>query len=257
MRLSNAITYSFIGIFLYLFSSCDIQNTGETVTIAAAANMRYPLKELTKAFTKETGIKCNLVISSSGTLTAQIKQGAPYDIFVSADTTYPEEIWESGLTEKPPKIYAYGKLVLWTMKSGIKPAISMLKNDSISHIAIANPKIAPYGRAAISVLNHYKLLDEVEDKLVYGESISQTNQFILSTSAQLGFTAMSVVLAPELKKKGTWVELENNLYEPIAQSAVQIIHKEVNKESAESFYDFLFSKKAREILENFGYSVNE
>ncbi|MBS9461668.1 molybdate ABC transporter substrate-binding protein [Flagellimonas sp. 389] len=227
------------------------------MTIATAANMRYAIEDLVKAFTKETGIQCDLVISSSGTLTAQIKEGAPYDVFISADTKYPNDIFKSGLAKNPPKIYAYGKLVLWTMTENIVPSISILNDDSIDHIAIANPKIAPYGKAAISVLNHYKLLDKIEGKLVYGESISQTNQFILSASAELGFTSLSVVLAPELKEKGTWIELENHLYKPIAQSVVQIAHEKVNANSSKKFYDFLFSKKAKEILKNFGYSVDE
>ncbi|MEM7485014.1 MAG: molybdate ABC transporter substrate-binding protein [Bacteroidota bacterium] len=257
MRFPNSLLYFVLGLFLWMLLGCNNHGTSEKITIAAAANMRYAIEELTYTFTKETGIQCDLVISSSGTLTAQIKEGAPYDVFISADTKYPNDIYTSGLAKNPPKIYAYGKLVLWTMTKNIVPSISILNEDRIDHIAVANPKIAPYGKAAISVLNHYKLLDKIEGKLVYGESISQTNQFILSASAELGFTSLSVVLAPELKEKGTWIELESHLYEPIAQSVVQITHEKVNANSSKKFYDFLFSKKAKEILKNFGYSVDE
>ncbi|WP_250149156.1 molybdate ABC transporter substrate-binding protein [Flagellimonas sp. 389] len=257
MRFPNFLLCFVLGLFLWIPLGCNNHGTSEKITIATAANMRYAIEDLVKAFTKETGIQCDLVISSSGTLTAQIKEGAPYDVFISADTKYPNDIFKSGLAKNPPKIYAYGKLVLWTMTENIVPSISILNDDSIDHIAIANPKIAPYGKAAISVLNHYKLLDKIEGKLVYGESISQTNQFILSASAELGFTSLSVVLAPELKEKGTWIELENHLYKPIAQSVVQIAHEKVNANSSKKFYDFLFSKKAKEILKNFGYSVDE
>ncbi|UII74872.1 molybdate ABC transporter substrate-binding protein [Flagellimonas sp. HMM57] len=257
MRFPSSLLYFVLGLFLWMLLGCNNHGTSEKITIATAANMRYAIEDLAKVFTKETGIQCDLVISSSGTLTAQIKEGAPYDVFISADTKYPNDLFNSGLTTNPPKTYAYGKLVLWTLKKHTVPSISILSDNSIEHIAIANPKIAPYGKAATSVLNYYKLLDKIEDKLVYGESISQTNQFILSGSAELGFTSISVVLAPELKEKGTWIELDNHLYEPIAQSVVLITHKKANSNSAKKFYDFLFSKKAKEILKNFGYSVDE
>ncbi|MEN7551731.1 molybdate ABC transporter substrate-binding protein [Rapidithrix thailandica] len=236
------------------------EQTGEAhpIVIATAANMQFAMQELTGQFTKSTGIDCEVVISSSGKLTAQIKEGAPYDVFVSANRKYPDELYKSGLAREPTKIYAYGKLVLWSMFKEITPSVESLSSEMIEHIALANPKTAPYGVAAIEVLKHYQLSDKLEGKLVYGESIAQTNQFIISKSAELGFTAMSVVLSPDMQGKGHWVALEEGIYTPIEQGVVVIQReKAVDTAQAQKFYEFLFSKEARQILESFGYSVDE
>ena len=173
------------------------------ITIAVAANMQFAMRALTHAFEKQNGITCDLIISSSGKLTAQIKAGAPYDLFVSADMKYPEDLYKSGFALEEPKIYAYGKLVLWSMDQEVKPSLAVLKTQAIKHIACANPKTAPYGVAAVEALKHYGLYNQVKSKLVYGESIAQTKQFIISESAELSFTAKSVVLSPDLKGSGT------------------------------------------------------
>ncbi len=245
----------FTFLFLFLVIGCTKPNT-QKVTIATAANMQFAIQEITTSFTKQTGIACDIIISSSGKLTAQIKEGAPYDILVSADTKYPQALHTSGFTTKPPEIYAYGKLVLWSISKDITPSIKSLTDKKIKHIAIANPKTAPYGEAAISVLKQAGIYDQIEDKLVYGESISQTNQFIVSGAAQVGFTAKSVVLSPKMKEKGNWIAINDSSYTPIAQSAV-IIKKVSVTENTINFYKFLFSAKSKEILENFGYLVIE
>lgn len=230
-------------------------NPTPPITIAVAANMQFAMQELTHNFTKETGIQCNLVISSSGKLTAQIKQGAPYDLFVSADMKYPDVLHKEGFALQKPKIYAYGKLVLWSLDKSIKPGLSVLKSSIVKHIACANPKTAPYGVATIQVLKHNKIYNSIKSKLVYGESISQTNQFIISKSAQIGFTAKSVVLSPEMKGKGQWIELNPSSYAPIAQGVVILKQDHVEEAAAKRFYNFLFSAEAKKILKSFGYSV--
>ena len=255
-RIVIAALLLFVAI-LFVTSACGRQKTKNKITIATASNMQYAMAELSNAFTKETGIECDLVVGSSGKLTAQITEGAPYDIFVSADTKYPDQIFKNGMAEYPPKTYALGKLVLWTAKEELEPSLTLLTDESVTHIALANPKTAPYGVAAISILEHYELLSSVEDKLVYGESISQTNQFIISKSAELGFTAMSVVLSPEMKGRGNWTALNDDLYSPIEQAVVLIKRKKEKNKSAARFYDFLFSARAKQLLKNFGYSVNE
>ncbi len=225
------------------------------ITIAVAANMQFAMKALTHTFAKEAGIECDLVISSSGKLTAQIKEGAPYDLFISADMKYPDVLYKAGLAIQKPEVYAYGKLVLWSMDSSIKPSLSILKSNRIKHIASANPKTAPYGVATIQVLKRDGLFNSVKSKLVYGESISQTNQFIISRSAQVGFTAKSVVLSPEMKGQGNWIELDPESYSPIAQGVIIIKRTQKEEANAQKFYNFLFSQEAKEILKNFGYSV--
>ncbi|MBQ0735839.1 molybdate ABC transporter substrate-binding protein [Aquimarina celericrescens] len=243
-----------IAFFLLLFTFGCTSTNSRKVTIATAANMQFVMKEIAAAFTQETGIDCDVIISSSGKLTAQIKEGAPYDVFISADTKYPKILYEKGFTSNIPKIYGYGTLVLWSFSENVPLDINLLTQNQIEHIALANPKTAPYGTAAIEVLKHAKIYDQISEKLVFGESISQTNQFILSGAAQIGFTAKSVVLSPQMKGKGEWISIDSTSYTPIAQAAV-IIKKDKISDAAMKFYEFLFSTKSKEILENFGYLV--
>ncbi len=141
------------------------------------------------------------------------------------------------------------------MIDSIKPSIDILKNSKIKHIAIANPKTAPYGTAAIEVLKHHHVYEDLKDKLVYGESISQTNQFIISKSAEIGFTAKSVVLSPGMKGKGNWADIDAEDYSPIAQGVVVLKRNGSKQQGVQKFYNFLFSQKAKDILQDFGYSV--
>lgn len=238
--------------FCLICNSCH-QEEDTVVIIAAAANMQFAIKEISKRFTKKTGVPCRFVISSSGKLTAQIKEGAPYDIFVAANMKYPNEIYKSNLAVDTPKVYARGQLILWSMNHKTQTSIVDLTSKNIQHIAIANPKTAPYGQAAIEVLSHAQIYDSIIDKLVYGESIAQTNQFIVSKSVEIGITAKSVVMSPMMKGKGHWITLDSNTYGPIYQGVVLVKSKKVSKKEAKQFYDFLFSVEAQEILEDFGY----
>jgi molybdate transport system substrate-binding protein len=235
-----------------LFLSCQTSQKQE-LRIAAAANMQFAMEAITKAFAEQTGIKSETVIGSSGKLTAQIKASAPYDIFISADMKYPNFLYENGFAKHPPKVYAKGKLVLWSVKEGIVPSISILTTPQIRHIVLANPKIAPYGKAAMETIQSYELEERVKDKFVFGESIAQTNQFIHSQAAEIGFTAKSVVLSPLMKNKGQWIEIPDSLYSPIEQGIILL--NEPSK-AALAFQNFLFSKKGKAILETYGYEVD-
>lgn len=246
----------YIGLFLLLLFSCK-EDESKKITIAAAANMQFVMQELVANFSMNTGIECDLVISSSGKLTAQIIEGAPYDIFAAANMKYPELVYSEGLSANPPEIYAYGKLVLWTTDPALDPGLDVLLDESVDKIAIANPQTAPYGEAAVQVLRNYQLLDTLENKLVYGESIAQTNQFIVTRAASLGFTALSIVLSDAMKTEGKWIALPEDSYKPIAQGALLISRKKTANGSAEKFYTYLFSEEAGKILEEFGYSKNE
>lgn len=240
---------------LLCISSCT--KAKHRLTIATAANMQFAMKAISDEFTKQTGTKTNLVISSSGKLTAQIIEGAPYDILVSANMKYPNEIYKSGLATSTPQVYAYGKLVLWSVQENIKPTINLLTSDKIQHIAIANPKTAPYGQAAIDILNHHNIFESCQEKLVYGESIAQTNQFITSRAAEVGFTAKSVVLSQEMKGKGEWIELNSDAYSRIEQGVVRIKREHDAQEAAKAFYNFMFSEDAQKVLIALGYAVDE
>ncbi|NPD44617.1 MULTISPECIES: molybdate ABC transporter substrate-binding protein [unclassified Lentimicrobium] len=241
-------------ISILFFTSCQ-KSEESKLNIAVAANMQFAMKEIIKEFKEQTGIECQMMTSSSGKLNAQIKEGAPYHIFVSANMKYPQDLFDAGFTTSNPEIYAYGKLVLWSMKEGVLPSIELLQKVQINHIAIANPKTAPYGTAAKEVLMNLNLYKDLESKLVYGESVAQCNQFILSKSAEMGFTAKSVVLSMHGKDQGQWIDVEDSLYSPITQGAVIIKQNEMHAEAKE-FYEFLFSDRAALILEGFGYQVS-
>lgn len=228
----------------------------EKLVIATSANMQFAMAELVKSFSDSNGINCDIVVSSSGKLTAQILEGAPYDIFFSADMKYPRKISNAGLSNSKPKIYAYGKLVLWTMNEEIKPTIEMLTDGRVNRIAIANPKTAPYGMAAQETLEYYGIYEDVKEKLVYGESIAQTNQFITTKAVDFGFTAKSVMLSDRVRNQGLWVEIDPHIYTPIAQGMVILNNSNDQLESAQMFYDFLESEKGKEILNKFGYTVD-
>ncbi|RYF68358.1 MAG: molybdate ABC transporter substrate-binding protein, partial [Cytophagaceae bacterium] len=187
---------------LLLWSSC-LQ--AQSLRVAVAANAQFVMESLGAAFQKQSGIKVESIVNSSGKLTTQIQQGAPYDLFLSADMEYPRTLYNQKLTTAAPVIYAYGSLVLWTLGTlPLSADLKVLRNPAVRHIAIANPETAPYGEAALSLLKYRKLLAPVQSRIVYGESISQVNQYVLSGAAEVGITAKSVVLDPSLKQRGHW-----------------------------------------------------
>lgn len=243
----------FISLCIFSFG-CD--QKAKILTIAAASSTQFAMKEIIQSFTIESGVECQMILGSSGKLTAQISKGAPFDLFISADMKYPMDLYLSDLTVNEPQIYAYGELVLWSQTEGLSPTIEILTDDAISHIALANPKTAPYGRAAVEVLKHYKIYESIKNKLIYGESISQTNQFINSGAAQIGFTAKSVISASEMEGKGSQMELDK-VYSPISQGIVILNNRNEKYDEAQLFYDFIFSLKGQEILIKFGYSIPE
>jgi len=240
-----------------LLSCGNKQGEKNTIRIATSANMHATMRALVAEFEEQSQIPCEIIVGSSGKLTAQIKEGAPYDIFVAADMKYPQELYVSGKTSAIPKPYAYGKLVLWTTSKEILPSIDILSDKTIEHIALANPKTAPYGSASMEALKYFGIYDQIKEKLVYGENISQTNQFILSQSAEIGLTAKSVVLTPELRETGQWTPISDESYAPIVQGAVLLKQTHELKKGAEIFYNFLYSKAAKVILTKYGYTVDE
>jgi molybdate transport system substrate-binding protein len=247
---------SFLAIFVALLFV--LNTSAQKLTVAVAANMRYTIEALIAEYHKTDKTQIGIVLGSSGNLTQQIMQGAPFDIFISADTSFPKRLSDAGFAAEPPKVYATGLLVLWSAKQNINPAadLKLLLNDDIKHIAIANPKTAPYGTAAQFILKKYNLYNKISSKLVTGESITQTSQFIATRAADIGFTAKSIVISDEMKGKGKWVELNQNDYPPIKQAALLLKYsQQKNPVEAKKFYDFLFSAQAKSIYKKFGYIV--
>jgi molybdate transport system substrate-binding protein len=241
-------------LLIFTLAGCD--KPSEKIIVATAANVQYVMADIKAAFEKESGKEIVIVVSSSGKLTSQIREGAPFDVFVSADTKYPQEIYAKGGGSEPPRVYALGSLVLWSMqipKNELTPAF--LNTEKVKKVAIPNPKLAPYGVAAMQVLEKLNLKDQVKPKLVFGESISQTAQYITTRSVEAGFNALSIVLSPEMKGKGNWTLIDSSLYTPIEQAAILLKHSDDSpkKETSQRFYDFLYSKKAKEIFNKYGY----
>jgi len=219
--------------------------------------VQFTLEDLKAEFTKETGVEVKSVIGSSGKLTSQVENGAPFDVFLSADMKYPKKIYQDSFSAQAPKVYAYGVLVLWTTKDlDLSKGIAVLSDAGVQKIAIADPKVAPYGREAVNALKFYQLYDSLQKELVLGESISQANQFIATGAADIGFTAKSVVLAPNMQSKGKWMEIDPKSYKPIAQGVVVLKYGDQNhSKEAHEFYDFLFSPAAQEIFKKYGYNL--
>jgi molybdate transport system substrate-binding protein len=228
----------------------------EQVSIAAAANLAYVLTPLDAEFNRsEPGVVVTSAIGASGSLVAQIREGAPYDVFLSADTDFPKKLVAAGGADPSSLVtFAFGRLVLWTTRPGLALASveSALRDPSVRRIAMANPETAPYGRAAEQVLARLGLSSEVKPKIVIGENITQTAQFVSSGNAELGFVALSLVVAPNLKGKGRWIEVPASLYAPIAQGAV-LTSRGASNPAARRYLKFLDSPPAREVFARFGY----
>jgi molybdate transport system substrate-binding protein len=228
----------------------------QDLSVAAAANVRFALEACEKVFEKKTNLNIAINYSSSGKLTTQITQGAPFDVFISADEEYPQSLQKAGFTANTPKVYAQGTLVLWTTQPDliIKTDGKILLSDQVKKIAIATPTTAPYGRAAIEWLKKKGLYSKVESKLVYGESIAQATQYILAGACEIGLTAKSMVVAEEMKGKGSWVEIDSKNHEPIFQAAVITTYgQNKHPEASRRFFDFLFSAEAKKIWKKYGY----
>lgn len=256
-RLNSKIMKKIAVVLLLAFISCQSSKQPK-LTVAVAANMQYTIEALVTEFNKTDQTKIDIVLGASGKLTQQIMHDAPFDIFVSADTKFPQTLADAHFALEPPRVYAQGVLVLWSVRPEIQPAadLGLLQDTVIKSIAIANPQTAPYGSAAQSLLKKYDLYNRVSSKLVTGESITQTSQFIATQSADIGFTAKSIVVSKEMKDKGKWVELNAGDYPPIEQAAVLLKNARGDHEAAaRKFYNFLYSPTAKAIYKQSGYLV--
>jgi molybdate transport system substrate-binding protein len=235
-------------LFILAFASFTFASE---IRIAIASNVSYVIKPLITEFNKNNKTKVKFVIGSSGKLTAQIRNKAPYDIFLSANMKYPNALYKDKVTVIKPKIYAKGSLVLFSYKNRVLKDLNII--NTVKNITIANPKTAPYGKAAYEVLLTKKLFEKNKKKFVYAENIAQTLQYIY-TAVDIGFIAKASLYAEKMrkfKKNINYLEIEDSLHKPINQG-VALLN---NKEETLKFYDFLFSKEAKKIFKNYGYEV--
>jgi molybdate transport system substrate-binding protein len=227
----------------------------QTLRVAAAADLQFAMSDLAERFERKTGTKVAVSYGSSGNFRSQIENGAPFDLFFSADVLYPQQLISAGFAEKESLlIYAQGHLVLWAAK-GVNLHVAergfeALKDSRVEKIAIANPEHAPYGRAAVAALQKAGFYEQIKSKLVFGENISQAAQFAQSGSAQVGIVARSLTYAESMKGGERW-EVPAELYPPLQQSAV-IIHTSTNKTAAIAFLEFVKSDEGRNVLSEYG-----
>jgi molybdate transport system substrate-binding protein len=229
-----------------------------SVTVAAASDLTYAMNEIASNFEKETGCTVRLSMGSSGNFLTQIENGAPFDVFFSADIAYPKKLEMEGLaTPGSTYLYAVGKIVLWTRKDSrvdISKGFAALRDSAAHRIAIANPAHAPYGRAAEEALRHSGVYDAVKDRLVLGENISQAAEFVESGNADAGIIALSLVLSTAMKDKGRAWNIPENLYTPIQQGVVPV-RAAANPQGARQFLDYIKMPSTAALLKRYGFTL--
>jgi molybdate transport system substrate-binding protein len=246
-----------LGICLFVLCGA-VPAPADEIAVAAASDLNFAIKEVVAAFEKQTGHHVKLSLGSSGNFYSQLYNGAPFDLYFSADIGYPKKLEEAGLTVLGSLYrYAVGRIVLWTPKNSpldVSNGLTILREPGIKKIAIANPKHAPYGRAAVAAMEHFQIYDQVKDRLVLGENISQAAQYIESGACEVGIIALSLALAPSMKARGTYWQIPAEAHPPLEQGAV-ILRQSKNQEAARQFLNFMKSTQGQEIMTRYGFTV--
>jgi molybdate transport system substrate-binding protein len=227
--------------------------------VAAAADLNPALHDIALQFEKKTGTRIKLSFGASGALTQQIQNGAPFDLFFSADMDYPKHLIADGQADAPSLYqYSLGKLVLWVPANSPldveRQGMAVLLDSSVRKIAIANPQHAPYGRAAVAALKHAGLYDRLSDRFVMGENVSQAAQFAESGNAQAGFVALAHAMSPAVKSLGKFWVVPADYYPPLEQGVV-VLSRSLHKKEAADFLQYLRTKDASEVLRQYGFTL--
>jgi molybdate transport system substrate-binding protein len=235
-----------------------VLGAAQEITVAAASDLQFVFQDVAGRFQKETGHLVRLTFGSSGNFFAQIQNGAPFDLYFSADIEYPKKLEAAGFAE-PGTLYEYatGKIVIWVLgdsKLDLTRGLQVLLDPSISKIAVANPEHAPYGRAAVAAMKQEGIYDKVLNKLVLGENISQTTSLVVSGGADVGIIALSLALAPGLRAKGRYFEVPADEYPAIQQAAV-IVKFSQNKPIARQFMDYLRRPEIQRVMRDYGFAI--
>jgi molybdate transport system substrate-binding protein len=251
----NAVVFG-LTFFAMLFSG-SYANAG-SATVAVAAGMKFAMDEIAGAYRSANPMDTlQIVYGATGKLQTQIQQGAPFDMFFSADTTTPMELAKAGFAGSKIKIYAIGHLVLWsTTMDATTLTVADLAQTRFTRIAIANPKIAPYGKRAEEALRASNVWETVSPRLVLGESITQAAQFVESGNAQVGLIALSLALSPELQKKGGYTLVPEGLHQPLEQGFI-LTKKGMGNDVANRLAKFMETKEATDSLRRYGYTLPE
>jgi molybdate transport system substrate-binding protein len=243
-----------------LFAMAARVCTAQEITVAAAADLQFAMQDISAQFQKQTGKTVKITYGSSGNFYQQLQNGAPFDMFFSANVDYARKLDASGLVE-PGSLYPYatGKIVLWVpneSKINASKGLASLLDPAVKKIAIANPEHAPYGQAAVAAMKKENLYDKVSGKLVLGENISQAATFVASGAADAGIVALALALSPNMKDKGRYVEIPADEYPPIEQACV-ILKSAKDKETARKFLEFIKTPQVKDIFRSYGFAVAE
>ncbi|MFO0705507.1 MAG: molybdate ABC transporter substrate-binding protein [Nitrospira sp.] len=249
-------------ILCLLLGVCVAMGSGfpagaEEITVAAASDLNFAMKEIVAEYEKTTGEHVKLSLGSSGNFYAQIQNGAPFDLYFSADIGYPKKLEEAGLAV-PGSVYRYavGRIVIWAGTASnldVSKGFALLQDAGVKKIAIANPKHAPYGRAAVAAMESARIYEAVKGKLILGENISQAAQFIESGACDVGVIALSLAMAPAMKSKGAYWEVPLDAYPPLEQGAV-VLKSSKQQDSAKRFLEFMKSQLGQEIMTRYGFT---
>ncbi len=243
-----------ICVLPFIFALVTNTNAQAPISVAVAANLAFPLRKIKQHYENTTGNRINLVVASSGVLTAQISNGAPYALFLSADMKFPKALYQSGKTQGAPQVLVKGRLVFWSKKKVTENQIGAYL-ATVRSVAIAQPKLAPYGQAAKNWLEDNKLYPSLERKLVYGENIGQVNRYIVAETVEGAFTAVSAMFSNELKNKGFWLPLSTPADEAslLTHGMVILKNESADPNQVKEFVQYLKSAEAQSIFEEFGY----
>ncbi|MFI3259179.1 MAG: molybdate ABC transporter substrate-binding protein [Rikenellaceae bacterium] len=235
-------------------ASVGVVSAQSVVKVAAAANLRYSLSEIERLYeSTHEGVDLQINYGASGTFYQQIINGAPYDLFLSADDLLPNKLRSEGVTSFENTVYASGKLALYGLQEGLSEAgLEIVSDSSIKRISVANPRTAPYGTRSVEILKAMGLWERVERKIVYGDSIAQAAQFALTGNCEVGFVALSLLLNPEVELKGSYYIIPEEHYQPISQAGVVL-----KEGGAEEFFEFMLGEECRAVWDRYGYSTME
>ena len=243
---------SFVWTFLFVAYATNLR--AEEALVAAAANFSAPMQQIAASFQKDTGHQLKMSFGATGGIYAQIKNGGPFDVFLSADQITPQKLEAEGLGVAATRVnYATGQLVLWSKQDGlVDDKGQVLRSKNIQRIALANPKLAPYGVAAWETMTALGLLEELKPKMVQGDNIAQTYQFVSTQNAQVGFVALSQVFANgQLTSGSAWI-VPPHLYKPIRQDVILLKNGKDNS-AAKALLMYLKGEKAKAVMKSYGY----
>jgi molybdate transport system substrate-binding protein len=237
-------------------SAVEYNKPTTTLRVAAAADLRYAMDSLVALFaTQQLNVRVDVTYGSSGKFYEQIRHGAPFELFFSADSDYPRQLQAQGLTAAAPVLYAQGQLVLWSKTLDPAPrGLQTLMDPRVKKIAIANPVHAPYGKKAVEILRYYQLYDKVQPRLVLGENIAQTANYAATGAAEVGVLALALALSPALKARGHYYLIPQQAYTPLEQSFV-VLKGAAGHSAATQFTDFLANAPARTVLRAYGFNL--